>query len=211
MFSPLLVNRETGQVVPISSFVNVDRLLKDVVEITDRWSGAAWAKARMAIAIARNFDARRAPSGFTSRHLFELFAHFLPRFRSEGDDWPARDNADPEWRLMIIAAMWFQDLFNYNLAAVQMDSTPVATVEGEIAFSAYNAAGWRKVVEHLHQTATLADWHRTHGRHRIYANGGVVQITTRWKLERERQVLGELVASETGFETQSSATGQTAS
>ena len=142
---------------------------------------------------------------------FSSLKSFSTSFRSEGDDWSARDNADPQWRLMIIAGMWFQDLFNYDLAAVQMDATPVATVEGEIAFSAYNAAGWRKVVEHLHQTATLADWHRTHGRHRIYANGGVVQITTRRELERERQVLGELVASETGFETQSSATGQTAS
>jgi len=46
----------------------------------------------------------------------------------------------------------------------------VATQEGEIGFSAYNSAGWRKIVEHVHQTATLTEWHRTHPRHRIYAN-----------------------------------------
>ncbi len=211
MFSPLLVNQQTGQVVPISSFVNVDRLLKDVVEITDRWRGATWGKVQMALAIARNYDASRAPDGFTSRHLSDLFAHFLPRYRSESEDWSARDNADPQWRLMIIAAMWFQDLFNYDLAAVQMDATPVATVEGEIAFSAYNAAGWRKVVEHLHQTATLADWHRAHGRHRIYANGALVQIRTGPELERERQMLAELVTSASGFDSQSSPLGPTAS
>jgi hypothetical protein len=191
--------------------VNVDRLLKDVVEITDRWRGATWGKVQMALAIARNYDATRAPDGFTNGHLSELFAHFLPRYRSEGEDWSAQDNADPQWRLMIIAAMWFQDLFNYDLAAVQMDATPVATAEGEIAFSAYNAAGWRKVVEHLHQTATLADWHRVHGRHRIYANGALVQITTRREVERERQMLAELVTSASGFDSQSSPLGPTAS
>ena len=211
MFSPLVVNRQTGQVVPISSFVNIDRLLKDVIDITDHWIGATWAMARMALAIARNFDTRSAPTGFTTHNLSELFAHFHPRFRSEGEDWSARDNADPQWRLLIVGAMWFQDLYNYDFAAVQMDATPVATVEGEIAFSAYNAAGWRKVVEHLHQTASLADWHRTHGRHRIYANGTVVQITTRRELERERQVTAEPFTSEAGADSQSSTTGRIAS
>ena len=91
--------------------------------------------------------------------------------------------------------MWFQDLFNFDLAAAQMDATPVATVEGEIGFSAYNAAGWRKVVEHLHQTATLADWHRMHGRHRIYANGALVQIRSRREVEGDGQVPRELVVS----------------
>jgi hypothetical protein len=209
VFSPLLVNRQTGQAVPISSFVNVDRLLKDVVDITNQWRGAAWAKARIALAITRNYDARRAPEGFTSGSLSELFAHFVPRYRSDVDNWSARDNTDPQWRLVIIAGMWFQDLFNYDLAAVQMDATPVATVEGEIAFSAYNAAGWRKIVEHLHQTADLAEWHRTHGRHRIYANGALVQIRSKRDIERERQVPMELVAADTApFEAGSRSAGQ---
>ena len=195
MFSPLVVNRRTGLVVPISSFVNVERLLKDVVEITDTWRSATWAKARMGLAILRSYDARRAPSGFRRRDLFELFASFEPRFRAEGEDWAARDNADPEWRLLIISAMWFQDLFNFDLAAARMDATPVATVEGEIGFSAYNAAGWRQIVEHLHQTAPLAEWHRTHGRHRIYAHGAFVPIRTREEIEREQRTISELVAA----------------
>ena len=61
--------------------------------------------------------------------------------------------------------MWFQDLFGYDMSAERMDATPVGTVEGEIAFSGYNAAGWRQIVEHLHQTASLSDWHKRNGRH----------------------------------------------
>jgi hypothetical protein len=174
--------------------VNVERLLRDVVAITDGWRGATWGRARMALAICRNYDRRHAPQGFRMRNLFELLTQFEPRFKAVGDDWSARDNADPEWRLLNIQANWFQDLFNFDLAAAQMDSTPVATVEGEIGFSAYNALGWRKIVEHRHQTATLAEWHRTHGRHPIYANGATVQIRTRAAIEQAREAAAELVA-----------------
>ena len=83
---------------------------------------------------------------------------------------------------------WFQDLFNYDLNSIRMDATPVATPEGEISFCAYNAAGWRKVVEHLHKTATLPQWHKEHGRHEIYANGALV------KIGRQEEPASELVA-----------------
>jgi hypothetical protein len=90
--------------------------------------------------------------------------------------------------------MWFQDLFNYDLSAIQMDPTNVALQQGEISFSAYNAAGWRRVVEHVHKTATLSDWHKLHGRHRIYANGALVPICAKEEAKPGRQALAELVA-----------------
>jgi hypothetical protein len=52
----------------------------------------------------------------------------------------------------------------------------MATQEGEINFCAYNGGGWRRIVEHLHQTARLADWNRSHGRHPIYAKGKEVSL-----------------------------------
>src|SRR4029079_15514711 len=76
MFSPLVVNQRTGCVVPISSFVNVDRLLKDVIEIRYGWRGAGWGRVQMALAIVRNYDGCRAPQGFKMRHLFELLSQF---------------------------------------------------------------------------------------------------------------------------------------
>jgi len=72
--------------------------------------------------------------------------------------------------------MWFQDAFNYDFAALTSASSPVATREGEISFSAYNGGGWRKVVEHQSQTATLAQWYRTRGRQVIYAKGKKVDF-----------------------------------
>ena len=103
--------------------------------------------------------------------------------RSENQDFGTYTTASeesvshPGGRLLIVAASWFQDLFGYDLSAERMDATPVATVEGEIAFSAYNAVGWRQIVEHQHQTASLAEWHQRHGRHQIYAHGRLIPLT----------------------------------
>jgi 7,8-dihydro-6-hydroxymethylpterin dimethyltransferase len=66
--------------------------------------------------------------------------------------------------------MWFQDLFNYDFRRTEMCIIPYGTQEGEISFCAYNTGvGWRQVVEKMHASATLADWHRTRGRHPVYA------------------------------------------
>jgi hypothetical protein len=48
---------------------------------------------------------------------------------------------------------------------------PYATQMGEISFCAYNTGvGWRYIVEQMHQTATLAEWYKEHGKHAVYAN-----------------------------------------
>ena len=80
------------------------------------------------------------------------------------------------WKLVMITPMSFQDLYNYDFATMSDSKTPVATQEGEITFCAYNGGRWRGIVEHLHQTASLAEWNRTHGRQRIYAKGKEVDL-----------------------------------
>ena len=49
--------------------------------------------------------------------------------------------------------------------------------KGEISFCAYNTGvGWRQIIENMHQTATLAEWHKTEGRHEIFAKGRKVEL-----------------------------------
>jgi hypothetical protein len=76
----------------------------------------------------------------------------------------------------MVSPMIFQDLYNYDLATISTSTTPMATQEGEIGFCAYNGGRWRKIVEHLHQTASLPEWNRMHGRHPIYAKGKEVSL-----------------------------------
>ena len=73
--------------------------------------------------------------------------------------------------------MWFQDLFNYDFRRTEMCIIPYGTQEGEISFCAYNTGiGWRKIIEKMHMTATLAKWYEEHGRHQIYAGNKNVPL-----------------------------------
>jgi hypothetical protein len=81
------------------------------------------------------------------------------------------------WNFLFIAGMWFQDLFNYDFRRTEMCIIPYGTQEGEISFCAYNTGiGWRNIIEHMHQNATVAKWYEEHGRHEIFAGGKHVPL-----------------------------------
>ena len=83
---------------------------------------------------------------------------------------------DP-WNFLFIAGMWFQDLFNYDFRRTEMCIIPYGTQEGEISFCAYNTGiGWRNIIEHMHQNATVAQWYKEHGRHDVFARGKNVEL-----------------------------------
>jgi uncharacterized radical SAM superfamily Fe-S cluster-containing enzyme len=177
MFSPLLVDVDSQQMIPVSAFFNLQQFMRDIVEITDWARRPAITKLLVALAVFRNFDLRRAPSGFELRHIPALLEDCFYRVSGSSENWSERaDSCNVRWRIVMTNAMQFQDAHIYDFATMADSSTPVATQEGEINFSAYNSAGWRKIVEHVHQTATLTEWHRTHPRHQIYAHNKRVDL-----------------------------------
>jgi uncharacterized radical SAM superfamily Fe-S cluster-containing enzyme len=177
VFSPLLVNVETKATIPVAGFFNVERFIHDIVEITDSGRGPVITKALVALSVLRNFDQDRAPSGFGIRHLRGLLEDCFYRVAGSGENWSERAYSyDGPWKIVTTNVMCFQDAQIYDVSTMADSTTPVATQEGEINFSVHNGAGWREVVEHIHQTATLSDWHHKHSRHEIYANGKQVDL-----------------------------------
>ena len=77
----------------------------------------------------------------------------------------------------MVNTVLFQDLYNYDLSTISDSTYPVGMEDGEISFCAYNGGRWRKIVEHVHKTANLSEWHRTHSRHEIYAKGKTVNVS----------------------------------
>ncbi len=66
-----------------------------------------------------------------------------------------------EWRVLFVAGMWFQDLFNYDFRRTEMCIIPYGTQLGEISFCAYNTGvGWRNILEKMKANATVAEWYR---------------------------------------------------
>jgi tetraether lipid synthase len=167
----LLVHKRTRTMVPLASVLDIEGLLEDIQEITDAAQPRPVTLGELAIALCRRFDARRAPPGFT---VATLIRQFLSQTGARGARVGsyASDAHEFEWRILFVAGMWFQDLFNYDFRRTEMCIIPYGTQEGEISFCAYNTGvGWRQVVEKMHASASLAEWYRTRGRHPIYAKG----------------------------------------
>ena len=165
----LLVHKDTKQMVPLAEVLDLEGLLADIREITDAAQPRPVTLAQLAVALCRRFDARRAPKGFT---LATLLRQFLSQTGARGGKVGehATDAKDFSWRVLFVAGMWFQDLFNYDFRRTEMCIIPYGTQEGEISFCAYNTGvGWRQIVEKMHSTATVAEWYRERGRHPVYA------------------------------------------
>jgi 7,8-dihydro-6-hydroxymethylpterin dimethyltransferase len=165
----LLVHKATRQMVPLAQVLDIAGLLEDIQEITDAAQPRAVTLAEMALALCRRFDANQAPRGFG---VATLVRQFLSQTGARGGRVGAyaNDAAQFEWRVLFVAGMWFQDLFNYDFRRTEMCIIPYGTQEGEISFCAYNTGvGWRQVVEKMHASASVANWYKTHGRHAVYA------------------------------------------
>jgi uncharacterized radical SAM superfamily Fe-S cluster-containing enzyme len=165
----LLVHKTTKQMVPLAQVLDLEGLLEDIQAITDASQPRFVTLAELAIALCRRFDASQAPPGFS---VVTLLRQFLSQTGARGKrvGESAGDSEEFEWRILFVAGMWFQDLYNYDFRRTEMCIIPYGTQEGEISFCAYNTGvGWRQIVEKMHSTATVADWYREKGRHPVYA------------------------------------------
>ncbi|MFQ5670513.1 MAG: radical SAM protein [Acidobacteriota bacterium] len=167
----LLVNERTKEWVPIPKVLNVDRLMEDVKKINDSGRGKKASTVQFALAMLRNFRWRLAPAGLSFWDLFRAIDGHLGRKMDVAEKFRY------EWRIIMVAGMWFQDLFNYDFRRTEMCIIPYGTQVGEVSFCAYNTGvGWRQIVEELFQTATTVEWFKSKGRHPIYAGGKSVAL-----------------------------------
>ncbi|HYN07619.1 MAG TPA: radical SAM protein [Vicinamibacterales bacterium] len=182
----VMIDKETKEAVPVTEFMHLEPLAKDIAKINDAARGKFLSVAGMALALMKNYDPFKAPTHFK---MLDLMKKFDKTFGATGKDYGKvtgdRTDADIEkrrgdrWNFLFIAGMWFQDLFNYDFRRTERCIIPYATQEGEISFCAYNTGiGWRNIIEKMHMTATLTKWYDEHGRHEIFAGGKTVGLET---------------------------------
>jgi uncharacterized radical SAM superfamily Fe-S cluster-containing enzyme len=180
----VMINKETKEMAPVPQFLNIQGLVTDMQHITDTNRGKWFSNFMMALALLRNYNPYGSPDSLT---LGGILKKFDKSFGLSGKDYgkvgPNRTIEDIErrrqdpWNFLFIAGMWFQDLFNYDFRRTEMCIIPYGTQEGEISFCAYNTGiGWRNIIEHMHQNATVAQWYKDHGRHEIFARGKEVPL-----------------------------------
>jgi uncharacterized radical SAM superfamily Fe-S cluster-containing enzyme len=171
----LMINKNTKEMAPVPQFLNVAQLVKDVTFVNDMARSRFLTALSVALAVLRNYDPFKAPKSLSIRALLKKFDKHM---HVSGKDYGrGKTRRDDPWNLMIVAGMWFQDLFNYDFRRTEMCIIPYGTQEGEISFCAYNTGvGWRNIIEKMHQNATVAEWYKQHGRHQIYAGNKDLEL-----------------------------------
>jgi uncharacterized radical SAM superfamily Fe-S cluster-containing enzyme len=167
-----MVSKKTKEWAPLSSFIDVERLLDDAVVIADAGRRPWLTKLQTGLSVLRNYSPLKAPKGL---RLVDLVRKYDKQSGGQlGGRLGGGDHIDrkgDEWLVMFVAGMWFQDLWTYDFRRTEMCIIPYATQMGEISFCAYNTGvGWRQIVENMYQNATTAEWYREHGKHAVYAN-----------------------------------------
>ncbi|MRG92796.1 radical SAM protein [Polyangium spumosum] len=161
----LFVNKKTKQMVPLLEFLDMEGILRDFRAIFDAGRGSKWTKAQVLTSILRHYKPEKAPPGFDVKTLLKQFMSQTGAAHA-GES----DAKQYEWRVLFVAGMWFQDLFNYDFRRTEMCIIPYGTQMGEISFCAYNTGvGWRNVLEKIKANATVAEWYKKYGRHPVYA------------------------------------------
>jgi hypothetical protein len=186
----VLINKETKEWAPVPSFLNVPQLVEDIKKVTDAARSKNFSNLTFALAMLKNYNPYRAPGTFRLIDLLRkmdkswgLTPNQRQKYGTAGpertyEDAIKRRKTDP-WNFLMIAGMWFQDLFNYDFRRTEMCIIPYATQQGEISFCAYNTGiGWRKIIENMYKNATVAQWYKEHGKHDIYAKGRAVNLDT---------------------------------
>lgn len=165
----VMVNMTTKEQVPVSKFIHVDQFLKDLNDINDYARRPRMTTFLVALALLRNWRAKYAPTGMRFLDLIrQLDSH-------SGGSLGISRSKRFKWGMLTLAGMWFQDLWNYDFRRTEMCTIPYATQMGEISFCAYNTGvGFRRILEKMHQNASVGEWYKKYGRHPIYAKGKMV-------------------------------------
>lgn len=173
----VMVDKETKDFAPVPQFLNIPELVKDMQAITDAGRGKKFSNAMMGLALLKNYKPFSAPPRLTLRAVLKKFdKSFGLSGHNYGD---GKDRRDDPWNFLFVAGMWFQDLFNYDFRRTEMCIIPYGTQEGEISFCAYNTGhGWRNIIEHMHQNASVANWYKENGKHQIWAGGKEVDLSS---------------------------------
>ena len=186
----VLINKDTKEWAPVPSFLNVPQLVEDIKKVTDAARSKNFSNLTFALAMLKNYNPYGAPGTFRLIDLLRKMDKswgLTPNQRKKyGTAGPERTYEDAMKRrktdvcnFLMIAVMWFQDLFNYDFRRTEMCIIPYATQQGEISFCAYNTGiGWRKIIENMYKNATVAQWYKEHGKHEIYAKGRAVGLDT---------------------------------
>ncbi len=151
---------EKGNPVPISRFVDVEGLMKDLWELAtkiERSKRTMFPRIRALKILRKHFKKEFAPDKLGSLGFVKSFSTMMDTGDKSGI-------SDFTWKWFYVGAMHFQDLYNYDIQRVMRCAVHYATPDGRIIpFCAYNTGPtYREEVEKKF-SVPLDEWRKKHG------------------------------------------------
>ena len=150
----LVVNSRTGQAVPFPMFIDIAPVMKLMIRQAKRLQRYPRLRCYNAFrtfqGLKKHYHEDLAPADFDFRRFTEFLDGYV-NFRSKFPDNSARlaDVGKHDWRITIMAAMHFQDAYNYEVPRVQRCVVHYAAPNGQLyPFCTYNCGPcYRQAVE----------------------------------------------------------------
>jgi hypothetical protein len=148
----LFVNQQTGEVVPITRFVDVGGMLQDIYAVSQKAKKSTfqvWNKLKVWTSLQRHFHQEHAPSGLDFKKFLQTLQGFTDkRYGREGMD------GTYTYRTILVSAMHFMDSYNYDVQRVKRCVIHYAAPNGLLyPFCAYNSGPcFRQHIEKKYST-----------------------------------------------------------
>jgi uncharacterized radical SAM superfamily Fe-S cluster-containing enzyme len=151
---------ENGVATPLTQFVDVEGLFRDILELARKSEGKKFKTAMKVKAfnlIRKHFIKEKAPKGMG-------VTKFLRQLEGVFSSTQKEATAEISWGLIMVGGMHFQDLYNYDIERVKRCVIHYAVPDGRlIPFCAYNTGPeFRKEVEEKH-SISFEEYRARHG------------------------------------------------
>lgn len=155
----LFIN-DKKEVVPLTRFVNVEGLFKELYDISVKAEKSKIkfpSKLKAYNALKRNIDEDKMPEGLDLKMFLDLLQSVL------GDS-SKKSLAKFSWNMIFIGGMHFQDDYNYDIERVKRCCIHYAVPDGRIIpFCAYNGGPTYRTEVEKKYSVPIAEWRKKHG------------------------------------------------
>jgi len=152
--------QDKDHVVPLTSFVDVEPLFKELYELSKKAEKAKLkfpSKVKVYSVLKKHMHPEKMPEGLDMNTFLKLLGSLM-------DDKSKESLAKFSWKMIMIGGMHFQDLYNYDVERVKRCCIHYVVPDGRIIpFCAYNGGPtFREQVEKKF-SVPIEEWRRTRG------------------------------------------------
>jgi len=149
-----------GTVIPLTRFVDVEGLFKELYELSKKTEGATFPKLSLLKArkiLKNHLDESEMPEGLTTNNFLQILTNVFNNETKTG-------LAKFSWNMMLVSSMHFQDNYNYDIERVKRCGIHYVVPDGRIIpFCAYNGGPtYREEIEKKF-SVPLEEWRKAKG------------------------------------------------